>query len=391
LLDWVWPGGVVFLAALAATVGWAESEWLTEAVFTYVWVLLGAGALLAWRFRRSRVVACLALLFMLALVPPLEAISDGPGPWEALGAFGVIAVAAATVGKDRGVLSPMGVIQILAVLFGGWVSMATAEYAPETWGWLDAFSLGGLGPDVAAVLVPLTILALGLGAFQAWRREHPVERGLVWTALVVFLAVAAHPGSTEALTWVFAGGLILTLSVVETSHGLAYRDELTGLPTRRALWGTFDDIGSDYTVAMLDVDHFKKFNDTHGHDVGDQVLKMVASRLQKVSGGGRAFRFGGEEFTIVFPGRSRDEAFPHLEDLRQAIEDSRFAVRSMGRPKKKPERGKKKGGRTKSLSVTVSIGVAERSEKQPDPEAVIKAADRALYRAKKGGRNRVAR
>ena len=69
-------------------------------------------------------------------------------------------------------------------------------------------------------------------------------------------------------------------------------------------------LGPRYVLAMADVDHFKSFNDTHGHDTGDQVLKLVAARLAQVKGGGRAFRYGGEEFTVLFPDRTLDEALP---------------------------------------------------------------------------------
>ena len=290
------------------------------------------------------------------------------------------------------VILDSGIKRGVAVLFGGWVAMATAELSPETWGWLDAFSLGGLGPNVAHVLLPLLLIGLSVVVFQAIRREHPIERGLVWSAIVVFMAAASLPGSVVALTHLLAAGLILTLTVVETSYGLAFRDELTGLPTRRALWQSFDSTGSTYTMAMVDVDHFKKFNDRHGHDVGDQVLKMVAGRLAKVAGGGKAFRYGGEEFTVVFPGKTRAEAMPYLEELRKSVEESRFSLRRMGRPRNKPSarRTTPQKGPAK-LSVTVSIGVAERTEKAAEPETVIKAADKALYRAKKAGRNRVAK
>jgi diguanylate cyclase (GGDEF)-like protein len=395
-LAWIWPGGLVLALDLVLTTWWADAPWLSELAFKYVWVVLGAGGLLAWRFRRSRVVAVVGLLTLLALVPPLERVLEGPGPWEAVGAFSILAISLSSIGRDRGILSPIGLIQIVAVLFGGWVAMATADFSPGTWAWLDAFSLGGFGPQVARVLLPLLLAGLTVAVVQALRREHPVERGLAWSAVAVFLAVTSLPGSVEALTHILAAAVILTLTVVETSYGLAFRDELTGLPTRRALWQSFDSTGSTYAMAMVDVDHFKKFNDRHGHDVGDQVLKMVAGRLARVAGGGKAFRYGGEEFTVVFPGKTRDEALPFLEELREKVEESRFSVRRMGRPRKKPTAGGKASRRSpkkepRELSVTVSIGVAERSEAAVDPEAVIKAADRALYRAKKAGRNRVTR
>jgi diguanylate cyclase (GGDEF)-like protein len=170
---------------------------------------------------------------------------------------------------------------------------------------------------------------------------------------------------------------------------MAFHDGLTGMPARRALNETLLKLRSQYTVAMSDIDFFKKFNDRYGHDVGDQVLRMVASKLAKVTGGGKAFRYGGEEFTIVFPGRSVDEALPHLERLREAVEATDFGIRGPNRPRKKPENPKKIKGSNKKASITISIGVAERNERYMNPQQVIEAADSALYRAKKAGRNRV--
>jgi diguanylate cyclase (GGDEF)-like protein len=182
---------------------------------------------------------------------------------------------------------------------------------------------------------------------------------------------------------------MLTLSVVQDSYHMAYRDELSGLPGRRALNEALPGLGRHYTVAMLDVDHFKRFNTRYGHDVGDQVLKMVAARMMRVGGGGRPFRYGGEEFTVIFPRKSADEAIPHLEALRQSIAASRLVLRGADRPSQAKQgremRGSKRGGN--GVAVTISIGVAQRDEQHKTPEAVVKAADQALYRAKNKGRN----
>jgi GGDEF domain-containing protein len=148
---------------------------------------------------------------------------------------------------------------------------------------------------------------------------------------------------------------------------------------------------------MADVDHFKQFNDMHGHAVGDQVLKLVGARLAEIGGGGTAYRYGGEEFCVLFADRTLDEALPHLEHLRRDIEDYRMAVRGSNRPKQR-----KAGTRLRSvnargaqaegtLSVTISIGAAERDEMLIRPSLVIRAADEALYRAKRAGRNRLMR
>jgi len=187
-----------------------------------------------------------------------------------------------------------------------------------------------------------------------------------------------------------AAGLILLVAVLQESYRLAFRDELTGLPSRRALDERMRALGPRYTVAMGDVDHFKKFNDTHGHDVGDQVLRLVAARLAEVGGGGRAFRYGGEEFTVLFPDTPLKDALPHLEAVRKSVEEYRMAVRGDDRPKSQRRGSKLRGDASpdETLSVTISIGVAE-PKASATPTEVIKAADEALYRAKQGGRNRV--
>jgi diguanylate cyclase (GGDEF)-like protein len=141
---------------------------------------------------------------------------------------------------------------------------------------------------------------------------------------------------------------------------------------------------------MLDIDFFKKFNDRFGHDVGDQVLCMVASHLRRVGGGGKSYRYGGEEFTILFPGKSKQDALPHLERLRQSIEAAQFGLRGKNRPKKPPKKLKKAKAQPKTVSVTISIGVAESDSSRPKPTSVMKAADQALYKAKKRGRNCIA-
>jgi diguanylate cyclase (GGDEF)-like protein len=184
---------------------------------------------------------------------------------------------------------------------------------------------------------------------------------------------------------------------------LAYHDELTGLPSRRAFNDAVLRLQGSYAVAAVDIDHFKSFNDTYGHDTGDQVLRMVAARLARVNGGGEAFRVGGEEFCILFPEKSIKEVFEPLERLRMLIQGSTFRVRAL------PERrtvargpDRRKTARAKStrtrrvrpnpngeLSVTVSIGVAEPTSRLREVEEVIQAADKALYRAKQNGRNRV--
>ncbi len=122
--------------------------------------------------------------------------------------------------------------------------------------------------------------------------------------------------------------------MIEAAYAMAHHDELTGLLARRSLNRSLQNLGKHYTIAMLDIDFSKKFNDRYGHDVGDQVLCMVASHINKVGGSGKSFRYGGEEFTVVFPGKSKKEARLFLENLRESIASARFKMRGNNRPKK---------------------------------------------------------
>jgi len=105
---------------------------------------------------------------------------------------------------------------------------------------------------------------------------------------------------------------------------------------------------------------------------------------------GKAYRYGGEEFVIVCDGSDYERARVAMDDLRLAISGRRFGVRGKRRPRKKPELPVgRTGGRSEPITVTVSIGIARRSDRNPSPQDVLSAADKALYRAKGAGRNRV--
>jgi len=213
-------------------------------------------------------------------------------------------------------------------------------------------------------------------------------------AIAAFFIAAEWAGSPGAYAlFMAASGVVLIVALLQESHQLAFRDQLTGLPGRRALDERLRGLGEHYAIGMVDVDHFKQFNDTHGHDVGDQVLRLVGGRLEQVGGGGVAYRYGGEEFSVLFADASIDEAQAALEAIRSSIETYKMAVRGADRPKAAKEGAKRRGEASaeKMLSVTVSIGLAEPTHKVRTPREVIKAADEALYRAKKGGRNRVSR
>jgi len=175
------------------------------------------------------------------------------------------------------------------------------------------------------------------------------------------------------------------LAVLFASYRMAFVDALTGLPNRRALDETLARATGQYALAMVDVDHFKRFNDSYGHAAGDLVLRQVGRQLRRHAGA-RAFRFGGEEFCLLFDAADAKVAEPGCERARAAVE-----ARAINVPAPATSRGKTKGEKRIDVSVTVSIGLAARDTVRKHALEVLKAADQALYAAKAKGRNKVMR
>jgi diguanylate cyclase (GGDEF)-like protein len=235
------------------------------------------------------------------------------------------------------------------------------------------------------------LLAFGLLVAQYVRKPRPLHAaqlvgliGLFWALPKTFiLPFTLNILCSQVMLMIAAG-------VAHEAYQMAFRDELTGLPGRRALNERMQRLGRNYVLAMGDVDHFKKFNDTHGHDVGDQVLRLVASKLAKItSGGGKAYRYGGEEFAIVFASKSLEECLPHLDAIREVIAGYEIQLRNPDNRPQDDQKGRQRRGAAAatSVAVTISIGVAERLAEHRTPEEVLKAADQALYAAKGAGRN----
>jgi len=155
-------------------------------------------------------------------------------------------------------------------------------------------------------------------------------------------------------------------------------DFMTGLMTRRGfdqyiekLEEQFTENNEEYSAVFFDIDHFKKVNDTYGHDAGDTILTTFAKLLQiEIGKVGEVFRFGGEEFVSIFPNKDAMESLEIAEKIRKRVESSNFIHEDL------------------KLKITFSAGIAQRSV-QGDVETLINCADALLYKAKQNGRNQV--
>jgi len=389
-------GAALWLRVLSDNLG-AE----TRVVLNYLPYLLCAGALfLAYQFNRCRLMlATFAVGFFYWLVQTRLQVSLSQA--EAGRLYLAVSLGLPLLSMflllipETGIWNRQGLI--VSILFvclalacgqlAVWLpqaSVAAADY-------YRAHPADGYVLSYGATL--LTALVFVIGIVLVVLRNEETEAALLGVLAALFLILGLLHLPDISVVMSVAAGLCLVWGLMRSTHAMAYRDELTGLLGRRALTERLGRLGRRYCIAMLDVDHFKKFNDKHGHDVGDEVLRMVSSQISRVGAGGTAYRYGGEEFCVVFPRKSAEEAAAELERVREQIADYRMSIRNRTlRPVRSRDGARKRGATRLGSShvvVTISAGVAERSEDCPKPDEVVMNADKMLYRAKKAGRNRV--
>lgn len=392
------------LNCLLLIIAYFSLEWLKAGplpikVFSQYasYILFVAAMYFSWRFNRSRVFFC-ALTLILSqffLVNYIPAGMDGTEYYNMM--LSIVSVyiplnmLVFSVQRERGIVSSWGRIRFLLVgieaLIAAWIIWYNDTdllqlFDMKLFPW-NIKLLPGLS-HLSLLLFLLTFVYLFTRQCAAGKNNDAPFMGIM---IFSFAALIFGKDQYAAPVMFALSGFLLVAVVIHASYSMAYVDELTGLSSRRALKEELLKLGGKYTIAMLDIDHFKKFNDDHGHDVGDDVLKLVAVCIKGVGSGGKAFRYGGEEFMLLFPGKTMEEAIPCLEELREYIANRGFIKRSKSRPKEKPAEIVTKRSSYKKLYLTVSIGVAEKSEKYKGADEVVAAADKALYRAKAKGRN----
>jgi diguanylate cyclase (GGDEF)-like protein len=382
------------------------SGWLTLALpvlsFLY-YCALAAGMVLAWRFHSSRIFLSLLVIF---LAQQAEAVSAGQPPFipatlVALAVLVPVNFVLIAMMHERG-FTVESVAPVILFLFVQSLTLTVFGGAAVR---VRSLSIPIVLPRYAIVVIATAAIFLSV---RFLLNRKPVDSALLWSLSAFFLALRSAAVTRTSMAYWATSACILASAVIENSYLLAYHDELTTLPSRRAFNDALLRLKAPYSIAVVDIDHFKRFNDTYGHDTGDQVLRLVAASLGRVTGGGQAYRCGGEEFNIVFPGKTTAEVLTHLEKLRETVARSEFRMRGNDDrrqiprgPDRRNQRNRvriRKGdairrlaeGKPSSvLSVTISIGVATAATERSSPETALESADKALYRAKANGRNRV--
>jgi len=247
---------------------------------------------------------------------------------------------------------------------------------------IDAFDRTSTAAKTAASAYGDALSAHVDGLEEMKPPSAPVETGELVHELVSIARTMVD--RTASLEQDMARSMLETRALrrsLEQARRSAEEDHLTGLPNRRAFehrfaseYSSARDAGDQLAVAFCDIDNFKRINDEHGHEAGDRVLRNVASALTRISDDRcHVARHGGEEFVVLLRGRSLHQAWELLDDARAALAERRMVNRATDMPIGK---------------VTFSAGIADVFSFS-DPRAALRSADRALYRAKAEGRNRV--
>jgi diguanylate cyclase (GGDEF)-like protein len=390
LLALVWPGPTAAFASGPQSMGYWQQG-------------LDGGlallAVLAWRLNQNRLAVIAAGLGAAAALM-LRAAAAGTATSALANAW----LVALPTGLALCLLPPEGALlsgrnlacaALLALPAG--LALAVASSNPADMAQLLAWRpwAGPIQPSFPAHL------GLLLFAFAAYRGRARIESALLalggslvgLTGLAWGLVLAGAAPALTARLWLagcLAQGACLALGLFLLYWQRVYLDELTAVPNRRALNERLGHMSQAYSLAMVDIDHFKKFNDSYGHAQGDDVLRMVAQHLRD-STGGRAYRYGGEEFCVLAPDLDAPSLAAMMDSARNSLAQRRFQVRQTAGPRHQSsarDRGKKRPAH-EQVQVTVSVGVA-RSDRRHDTAAkVLKLADEGLYEAKAAGRNTV--
>ncbi len=351
-----------------------------------------AVVLLSWRFNRTVVNWVVLMFFMVWLSLQMGSEASREYVFTTASILLPLNILFLAWSAERGFWSIHGLVRgILLLLQIGGLYWLYQSWAGEVIALLhhpllkiDTSMIPSLTQSAA---VTMLFSLLGIAARYIVKPEA-LTASFFWASGAIVFGFALPQ---EFAFWAGTACLVLIFGMFKGTSNVTLNDELTGLPVRRAMNEYLLTVGRHYTIAILDIDNFKKLDVTNGRIVSDQMLRMVASRIRSVSGGGKAFRYGDEEFALVFPNKDLDKTLAHLEILREQIGRSAFVLRGKKRPKKMSNSQAKAqhSSGQQVLRVTVSMGVAERNDNHTMAEQVIKAAHEALNQAKQNGGNRI--
>jgi len=395
------PGGLIFLAAIGFLRPLGHPMWLQQPIAALPCIVLAFGLIFGWYFACSRMILSLLVLTLadraLVLLPTTGADQVVANQTiVAITAFLVpLNLLALSILKEDSLSTLRGVTRVVLVLVQPFLmlwlclpdqqvlaSSFTREYIPSRY--MDWTPI----PQPALVAFAIALL---LHSIRFVLRRDPLEGGAIWALCAIFVAYHTSRYGWQPTNFFMAAGLILFVTLLQSFYQRTYRDELTGIPGRLAYDEAITQLGKRYSVAVIGIDQLSQYANIHGKSVSEQILKQVAPRIQAACSDGQIFRISGEEFTVLFPGKSVTETMGTLDNVRKSVETIDLFLRGRDRVWEKQRGAKEAGSRDRALSITLSIGVAEKLNDRATLTLVIKSAYRGLYEAKGIGGNVVKR
>ena len=404
IIPFFFPLIVIILGYIACSNIDPLSKQQMSIIFYAPYVILFISVVLAWKFNRSRsfFMSIIFLIILLARYYQEKLMLNMQDVYTLVCILLPFNLLVFTFFKERGIISFWGMLRFAFILsqvcLTYWILTSDKQIVFIQ---LNKYILMPEATTVlsitynALLLFILSFIVLIIRIYM-YRSSQDISFLAILITLFYMLNVNRPLEYSVFFTVI---SIILIVTLIKDTYSMAFYDDLTSLPSRRALNQDLMKLGMKYAIAMLDIDFFKKFNDTYGHDTGDEVLKFIAAIIKDVKGGGKVYRYGGEEFTILFPGKSTSDTLTVLEELRENVAKRGFIIRpkrtakNSGKSKAnlRSKGSKSKAKTNKKIYIHVSIGVAQRDDTYRTTAMVLKAADSALYRAKKKGRNCVSK
>lgn len=393
------PGGLLFLITAIILNLRIIDKVLPRSALIYPIIVIGAGVVLGLFFKRIWLmlvililaIADRALLYFAANTD--VTMEEGRLIYHAISFLLPINLCLFAFMKRRGVMKWQSIWFLSAILLQGCgVAFiyqnkslgfgAFLEYSSVKWALLEHIPLS-----------QLALFAFGIAfvyyLFLYIRTRGVIERSFCWALIAIFYALALSRIGPVSSIYFSTAGLIFVISVIENIYVEGFQDEVTNLPTGKSMHGILSQLDRGYTLALIEVDNFERLKENHGRRLSKQVLRSVGSKLTSVTGGGKPFRYRGEVFAIVFPGMFLQDMLPKIEELRQTIKKLGPILHSQKSPGKKPRKLKRIEILANKIPVTVSIGVAERSDADMSPQQAILKAEEALSTAKREGHDQM--
>jgi len=393
------PAGLLFLITVIILNLGIMDKVLPKSALIYPLIVIGAGVLIGFIYKRIWLILVILILaiadrtllyFAANTVAPME---GGRLIYHAISFLLPFNLCVFAFMKRRGDMTRQSIWFLGAILLQGcgvafiyqYRSLgfgAFLEYSSIKWQLLERIPLSQLA-------VFAFVIAFVYYLFLYVRTRGVIEHAFCWALITIFYALALGRIGPVSSIYFSTAGLIFVISVIQNVYGEGFQDEVTELPTGKSMHGVLSRLDTGYTVAMIEVDNFTRLKDNHGRRVSKQVLRSIGLKLTSVTGGGKPFHYGGEVFAVVFPGKFLQDTLPHMEELRQTIKKPGPILHDGTGRLRKPKKLKKVEKLANKVPVTVSIGVAERSEADMTPHQAIKKAEKALITAKNEGRDRM--